>query len=151
LSPFERCERGRIGGRRGEEPVKKTGILHPDIARLLCSLGHGDGLCIADAGLPIPASVSRIDLALVPGLPGFLSVLDAVLAELVVEAAVVAEETRTRSPQVYEQIVERLGIHRIQEVPHDEFKESVGATRGVIRSGECTPYANIILKSGVAF
>lgn len=131
--------------------MKKAGILHPDIAGLLASLGHGDGLCIADAGLPIPPGVRRVDLALVPGVPGFLTVLEALLGELVVEGAVVAEETRTRSPELYRQIVERLGDCRILTVSHEAFKQEVGATRGVVRSGECTPYANIILKSGVAF
>ena len=51
--------------------MKKSGILHPELARVIASLGHGDGLCIADAGLPVPAGVLRIDLALGPGLPPF--------------------------------------------------------------------------------
>jgi D-ribose pyranase len=131
--------------------LKKGGILHPGIAELLCRLGHGDLLCIADAGLPIPPTTGRIDLALVPGVPDFLSVLDAVLAELVVEGAVVAGEIREKSPELYGRLVERLGTDRIQEVAHETLKELVGAARGVIRSGECTPYANIILRSGVAF
>jgi D-ribose pyranase len=131
--------------------MKKAGILNPEVMHLIASMGHGDGLCIADAGLPIPPTLQRVDLALIPGVPDFLTVLDAVLGELVVETAVVAEETRTRSPRLYERIVERFGEQRIEEVSHEQLKERVGTTRGVIRSGECTPYANIILRSGVAF
>ncbi|MBN1838160.1 MAG: hypothetical protein JW820_20045 [Spirochaetales bacterium] len=54
-------------------------------------------------------------------------------------------------PGVYREIARRLGEQRIQTVSHGESKERAGATRGGIRSGECTPYANIILRSGVAF
>jgi D-ribose pyranase len=32
-------------------------------------MGHGDALCVADAGLPIPNGVPRIDLAFAPGSP----------------------------------------------------------------------------------
>lgn len=131
--------------------MRKTGILHPDISRLLCTLGHGDGVCIADAGLPIPSSTLRIDLAVVAGLPGFLPVLDAILGELIVAGAVIAQEARTLSPGVYTQIVERLGEGTIREVSHEEFKKLLGSVKGVIRSGECTPYANVILTAGVSF
>ena len=131
--------------------MKKAGILNPEVMHLIASMGHGDGLCIADAGLPIPPTLQRVDLALIPGVPDFLTVLDAVLGELVVETAVLAAETRTRSPRLYEGIVERLGEQRIEEVSHEQLKKRVGTSRGVIRSGECTPYANIILRSGVAF
>lgn len=40
----------------------KTGILHPQLARVLAELRHKDTLVIGDAGLPIPKGVERIDL-----------------------------------------------------------------------------------------
>ena len=131
--------------------MKKHGILHPEIARIIALMGHGDGLCIADAGLPVPAGVPRVDLALVAGLPGFLPVLEAVLQELAVESAVIAGEIRGRSPAIHQKIVRRLGKAEIREVPHSEFKEQVARCRAVVRTGEFTPYANVILRSGVVF
>jgi D-ribose pyranase len=131
--------------------MKKSGILHPELARVIASLGHGDGLCVADAGLPVPAGVVRIDLALAPGLPGFLPVLEAILGELAVESAVIAEELPARSPAMHREIERRLGKVRLQAVPHERFKELVAGCRAVVRTGEFTPYANIILHSGVVF
>ena len=131
--------------------MKKSGILHPELARVIASLGHGDGLCIADAGLPVPAGVQRIDLALAPGLPALLPVLEAILGEMAVESAVIAEELPARSPAMHREIERRLGQTPIQTVAHERFKQLTAGCRAVVRTGEFTPYANIILKSGVVF
>lgn len=131
--------------------MKKSGILNPDLMKIIASMGHTDRLCVADSGLPIPPGVPRIDLVLVAGVPGFLQTLRAVLGELQVEEAVVAEEMRTRSPQLYEQTRQALGGIRLQYVPHGQFKEMLQTVRAVVRTGEQTPYANVILESGVMF
>jgi D-ribose pyranase len=131
--------------------MKKSGILHPELARVIASLGHGDGLCIADAGLPVPAGVPRIDLALAPGLPAFLPVLEAILGEMAVESAVIAEELPARSPAMHREIERRLGKTPIQTMSHERFKQLTAGCRAVVRTGEFTPYANIILRSGVVF
>jgi D-ribose pyranase len=76
-----------------------------------------------------------------------------------VEGVVLAEELRTVSPEMHERL---LGLLRetqkdrgreldVAYVPHDEFKRGTEACKAVIRTGEFTPYANIILKSGVVF
>lgn len=82
--------------------MKKTGILNAELMRLIAAMGHTDRLVIADSGLPIPPAVLRIDLALVAGIPSFVQTLQAVLAELQVEAAAVADEMRQRSPSLYQ-------------------------------------------------
>lgn len=131
--------------------MKKSGILHPDLIQAIASMGHTDRLAIADAGLPIPDDVPRIDLALVAGVPGFIVTLRAVLGELQVERAVVAEELRARSPRVHEEVQALLGTVQLDRVPHERFKELLHGVRAVVRTGEQTPYANIILQSGVTF
>lgn len=131
--------------------MKKSGILNPDLMQVIASMGHTDRLCVADSGLPIPHDVPRVDLALVAGVPGFLQTLRAVLGELQVEGAVVAEEMRTRSPQMYEQTRQALSGIRLQHVPHEQVKEMLKTVRAVVRTGEQTPYANVILESGVTF
>lgn len=45
----------------------KTGILHPQLARVLAELRHKDTIIIGDAGLPIPKGVERVDLGWRPG------------------------------------------------------------------------------------
>jgi D-ribose pyranase len=131
--------------------MKKTGILNKDISEVVASLGHQDTLVIADAGLPIPAEIRRIDLALTEGIPGFLDTLRVVLTEMQVEEAIVAEEMLEASPNVYQALKELLGDVSIETVTHRIFKEQTRSARAVIRTGEFTPYANVILVSGVIF
>ncbi len=131
--------------------MKKTGILNAEIAAVVAHMGHTDTLCIADAGLPIPSGPQRIDLAVRPGLPGFLDVLAAVLEELAVERAVVASEMISASPELYRQLVAQLGNVPVETVLHTEFKQRTAGCKAVVRTGEFTPYANVILVSGVTF
>ena len=115
-------------------------------------MGHTDTLCVADAGLPIPDSTRRIDLAVKPGLPSFLAVLGAVAEDLVVEKAIVAREIQEGNPVVLAAVRDILGPDLpIDFVDHEEFKRRTGDAKAVVRTGECTPYANILLVSGVAF
>jgi D-ribose pyranase len=131
--------------------MKKTGILNKDISEVVASLGHQDTLVIADAGLPIPAEIRRIDLVLTEGIPGFLDTLRVVLTEMQVERAIVAEEMLEASPNVYQALKELLGDVSSETVTHRIFKEQTRSARAVIRTGEFTPYANVILVSGVIF
>jgi D-ribose pyranase len=131
--------------------MKKTGILNPDLVSVIAAMGHTDRLVIADSGLPIPPSVRRIDLALVAGIPSFLQTLEAVLGELKVEAAVVADEMQTHSPDLYRAARRLLEGIRLEGLPHESFKAMLPGVRAVVRTGEQTPYANVIVVGGVTF
>ena len=131
--------------------MKKTGILNQPISSVIAGLGHMDTLVIADAGLPIPPETRRIDLALTEGIPTFLDTLRVVLTEMQVEQAVVAEEMLEVSPKVYEAVKKLLGDVPIEAVTHLIFKEQTRSARAVVRTGEFTPYANVILVAGVVF
>jgi D-ribose pyranase len=131
--------------------MKKIGIINGPISAVIASLGHTDTVVIADAGLPIPAGPERIDLALSAGLPSFLDTLRVVLTEMQVERAVVAGEMLEVSPTVYQAIKALLGEIPIDTLPHESFKQQTRSARAVIRTGEFTPYANIILVAGVVF
>lgn len=131
--------------------MKDRGILHPRLARVVASMGHGDALCIADAGLPVPSRVVRVDLAFAPGRPAFLDVLDAVLSELRVERYALAKESITSCPDVVEAVRARLVEADEVSVTHEELKQLTAEASAVVRTGEFTPYANVILYSGVDF
>lgn len=131
--------------------MKKQGILHPELSRIVASLGHTDTIVIADAGLPIPDGPVRIDLALIEGVPSFLSVLRAVLDDMVVEGATLAAEIAEVSPELWDAVVETLGELPLNTVPHSEFKTLTQGARAVVRTGEFTPYANVLLRAGVVF
>lgn len=126
-------------------------LLHGRLVAVLTELGHTDTLVIADAGLPIPPGVERIDLALVPSVPGFLQTLQAILAELAVESAVLAEEMADRAPELNREAQRLLGERPVRVVSHEEFKQLTASARAVVRTGECTPYANVVLVAGVTF
>jgi D-ribose pyranase len=128
--------------------MKKIGIINQPIATVISGLGHTNTITIADAGLPIPATTQRIDLALTAGVPSFLQTLQVVLSEMCVEKAIVAEEMRAVSPQMYEALVEVLGDVEIELVPHVDFKGKTAVSKAIIRTGEFTPYANVILVAG---
>ncbi|MBI2123173.1 MAG: D-ribose pyranase [Armatimonadetes bacterium] len=131
--------------------MKKGGILNPQLLLVIASMGHTDTLVIADSGLLIPADVLRIDLTLVAGVPPFLQTLEAVLKELQVEGAVVADEMIRRSPDLYRAVRRVLDGIPLETIAHDVLKSMLPRARAVIRTGEQTPYANIILRSGVVF
>ena len=131
--------------------MKKIGILNQPLSAVVAGLGHMDQLVVADAGLPIPAGPERIDLALKEGLPGFAETLQVILEEVKVESAIVAEEMVSSNPKVYQQLAKLLVDIPIETIPHVEFKKKTGEARAVVRTGEFTPYANVILISGVVF
>ncbi|MEA3308908.1 MAG: D-ribose pyranase [Chloroflexota bacterium] len=131
--------------------MKKGNLLNAPLTAVIARLGHTDRLVIGDAGLPIPSGVERIDLAVRPGLPHFLDVVRTTLEEMVVEKALIAEELETVSPELHGALVELLGDIEIRTLPHEEFKVETKSARAVVRTGEFTPYANVILYSGVVF
>ncbi|TVX93431.1 D-ribose pyranase [Paenibacillus agilis] len=131
--------------------MKKTGILNSDIAAVIAKMGHTDCIVIGDCGLPIPDTVQRIDLAVKPGLPSYLDTLEAVLADMEVEAVTIASEMTEQNEKIYEGTKRLLGDIIVKQVTHEEFKALTFQAKAVIRTGEATPYANIILQSGVFF
>ena len=131
--------------------MKKTTLLQSDLSYIIATMGHLDTLVIADAGLPIPAETSRIDLALTKGVPGATQTLRVVLDELKVERVILAEEAKERNPRFVAAVQELLPGVPVDFVSHAEFKSRTSAARAVVRTGEFAPYANVILVSGVVF
>ena len=133
--------------------MKRAGILNSDISRVLSYLGHTDCIAIGDCGLPIPDEVERIDLALAFGEPTFLRTLEIVAADMKIEKIVLAEEIKTQNPNVLKQVEELFSGLSVETefVPHTELKEQTHDCKAVIRTGEITPYANIILQAGCIF
>ena len=129
--------------------MKKTKMINSELSYVISQMEHTDSLTIGDCGLPIPPETKRIDLALTHNVPTFIQTLDVVLEELYVEEAIIASEIKEKNPEVYEAIKKR--VSNLQEVSHEEFKVLTKDSKAVVRTGECSPYANIILKSGVVF
>jgi D-ribose pyranase len=131
--------------------MKKDGILNQRLLNVMGSLGHTDRIVVCDAGLPIDKNVQRIDLAVTKGIVKFMDVLKPLLDELVVEKIILAQEIVTKSPAMYQEILTLTKDIPLEMVSHEDFKKLTKETKAIIRTGECTPYCNIILQSGVNF
>ena len=136
--------------------MKRTALLNRHLSSLVASLGHLDEIVVAEAGLPVPAGVKVIDLAVTAGVPSFRELLTALKSELVIEGAVWAEEASAELTSLMQHEVaswaEETGkAITVSRLTHEAFKHRTQTARAVIRTGEVTPYANIILISGVAF
>ncbi|MFF4830610.1 D-ribose pyranase [Streptomyces sp. NPDC001315] len=129
--------------------MKKAGILNRHLSGALAELGHGDGLLVCDAGMPIPDGPRVVDLAFRAGVPSFAEVVDGLLAELVVEGATAAEEVREANPAAAELLEEHFA--ELTFVTHEKLKELSAGARLVVRTGEARPYANVLLRCGVFF
>ncbi|NMB13296.1 MAG: D-ribose pyranase [Firmicutes bacterium] len=131
--------------------MKNRAILNPQISAAIAKLGHTEYFVIADAGLPIPANVELIDLSLTRGIPRFIDVVRAVAEELVVESCIYASELPEQNEEVFTELELSLRDLPKESVSHEEFKNLVKSSRVVIRTGECSPYSNVILVGGVNF
>jgi len=135
--------------------VKRNGIINADISRVLSYMGHTDTLAVGDCGLPIPEETERIDLALKMGVPSFMEVLREIAKEMKIEKIVLAEEIREKNPNILEEILALVNEMdtecEIEYCSHGELKARTKTCKAVIRTGETTPYANIILQSACLF
>ncbi|NRA52767.1 MAG: D-ribose pyranase [Gammaproteobacteria bacterium] len=139
--------------------MKKNSLINAELSHLVARLGHTDEITICDAGLPIPAITQRIDLALIPGVPTFIATVKAVLSEMQIEGVILAKELSSISPELHQQLLDVIANEQaltdnkivISYIDHEQFKQQTHASKAVIRTGECTPYANVIFQSGVAF
>lgn len=139
--------------------MKKNKLLHPELSHLMASLGHTDEITICDAGLPIPSTVKRIDLALTHGVPSFIQTVETILQESQIQGVILATEFQEKSPALYKSLItclknEEAKIGKnlpITYLSHEAFKSQTHQSKAIIRTGECTPYANIIFQSGVTF
>jgi D-ribose pyranase len=130
--------------------MKKSGVLNSHISKVLADLGHTDIIVIADAGLPVPNHVAKIDLALKPGTPSFQEVVRVVSEDMVVEKIILASEIKKANSSQNE-FLTRHFHQEIEYVEHEEFKKMTEKAKVIIRTGEITPYSNCILQAGVIF
>ncbi|NNH71286.1 D-ribose pyranase [Nocardia uniformis] len=126
--------------------MRTSGLIHAELISALVGLRHTDTFAVSDSGLPVPAGVPVIDLGISYGFPGFVPVVELVLAEVTVEAAWGSADVAAANPQAADLLTNRLAAELID---HEEFKRRIGRCRFVVRTGEATPYANVLFRAGV--
>ena len=126
----------------------KTGILNPQINALLSRVRHTNTLVIADRGFPFWPMIETVDIALVDDVPTVLQVLTALRPNFVIGKAWMAQEfLQHNQPQTRAAFAKALAGTELKHEPHVEFKKRVPNAIGLIRTGDTTQYANMILES----
>jgi D-ribose pyranase len=126
----------------------KSGILNPQISALLARVRHTNTLVIADKGFPFWSEIETIDISLVDNVPTVIDVLRAVRESFLVGKAYMAEEFRTandaRAQGAFAAALEGVAV---TYEPHVQLKRRVPAALGLIRTGDATPFGNVVIES----
>jgi D-ribose pyranase len=126
----------------------KTGILNPALLSLLARVRHTNTLVIADRGFPFWPQIETIDLSLIDGVPTVTQVLDALQPNFVIGRVFAAKEFKKANPRsVVDALTHRFSGVPVTFEPHVSFKKRVPHAIGLIRTGDTTQYANLILES----
>jgi D-ribose pyranase len=131
--------------------MKKQGILNSDISSVLSYMRHTDTLTVSDCGLPVPEGVKCIDLSVRFGLPQLMDVLREMSSDFKVEKITMSEDIKTANPSMLKEILSCYGGVEVEFIPHTEFKEKTKQSKAIIRTGESTLFANVILQSACIF
>ncbi len=127
----------------------KSGILNPALLSLLARVRHTNLLVIADRGFPYWPELETVDISLVDGIPTVLQVVNALRPGYDFTQAYMAQEfLAENSPEVQAQFKAALSGIPLAYEPHVDFKKRVPQAVGLIRTGDVTQYANLILVSG---
>ena len=126
----------------------RNGILNPNLLSLVARVRHTNTLVIADRGFPSWPGLETIDLSLVDGVPTVLQVLAALREHAHYGEAYMAQEfLGANSAETAAAFSEALNGVTVQYEPHIEFKKRVPGAIGLVRTGDITQYANMILVS----
>jgi D-ribose pyranase len=126
----------------------KTGILNPQLNSLLSRVRHTNLLVIADRGFPFWPMIETVDISLVDDVPTVLQVLAAIRSNFVIGKVWMAKEfLQNNNPKTSGLFAAALKGIPLKYVPHAAFKKRVSSAIGLIRSGDTTQYANLILES----
>ena len=126
----------------------KRGILNPAINSVISRVRHTNTLVIADRGFPYWPEIETIDISLTDDIPTVLQVLRCVREVANFGAAFMATEFRSvNTPQIVQQFETALSGLQLTMEPHVDFKKRVPRAVALIRTGDTTQYANLILES----
>jgi D-ribose pyranase len=126
----------------------KSGILNPNLNSLLSRVRHTNTLVISDRGFPFWPQIETVDLSLIDDLPRVLDVLRAIRGNFNIGNVRMAEEFRaSNSTQTREEFAQALQGIPVCYEPHVDFKKRIPNAIGLIRTGDTTQYANMILES----
>jgi D-ribose pyranase len=126
-----------------------NGILNPQINSLLARVRHTNMLVIADRGFPFWPMVETVDISLVDDIPTVLQVFRAIRSNFEIREIFMAQEfIRANTPDICQTFADATAHIPLNYEAHVDLKKLVPAAIGLIRTGDATQYANMILVSG---
>lgn len=135
-------------------------ILSPQLLKVLCEMGHGDEIVIADGNFPAE-SMGRDAIVIRADGHGVPEILDAVLALLPLdqytEKPAALMEVVPGDPcvpemwEIYRALLNKHGEDpkNIEMMERFAFYERAKKAYAIVATGESAIYANILLKKGV--
>jgi D-ribose pyranase len=130
--------------------MKRNGILNLELNQAIAAMGHGDSMIVCDAGFPIPAQVTRVDLAIVADVPDLETVLTAISRDFIAEKIGYATEMAQNNPLLKEKVDRIFAGTELVTFPHAQILTELAASaKFIVRTGAFDPWGNIVLYSGV--
>ncbi len=129
-------------------------IIPPELLKILCEMGHGDEIVIADGNFPSASMGQRV--VYMTG-NGATEVLEAVLElfpldtyqqPLYLMAVMPGDTVKTPIWDEYKKVAAKHTDRGFEEIERFAFYERAKKAYAVIATGESALYANIILKKG---
>ena len=130
-------------------------IIPPDLLKILCEMGHGDELVIADGNFPAAEMGRRVvylsgnDAAEVFEAVLQLLPLDTYAQPLFLMEKMAGDTVETPIWDAYKKIAKKYSDADFEKIDRFEFYERARKAYAVISTGEGALYANILLKKGV--
>lgn len=129
--------------------MKEVGIVNRELSRVLSEQGHGDLLMVVDAGFAIPKGADVVDISLTENCPMLIDTLKVLTRFFSVEKLIFADKTKEVSPTLFNRVIGLFDKDMpVELVTHPQLKEMSTRVKAVIRTGDFTAYANVILVSG---
>ena len=136
-------------------------ILSPELLKVLCEMGHGDRLVIADGNFPAESVGKNCKVVRMDG-HGACEVLEAILRLFPLDSYVEhpvnlmqvmpGDTVETPIWDSYKALVKKAdarGEQTIGEIERFAFYEQARSAYAIIATGESALYANIMLQKGV--
>lgn len=128
--------------------MKKSGILHKELAACIAEIGHYDQLSVVSCLYGIPKDARVIDLALTRSIPSMIDVITAMEQEMLIEKIILAEEMEANNPELYQYIIDKFPSEILVFVPNEMLKQKAVQSKSFVRTGENMRFSNILLQAG---
>jgi len=125
----------------------RTGILNPHLLDLISRIRHTNTLVISDRGFPFWPQIETVDISLIDDVPTVMQVFAALKENFDYGHVWVAEEFKSsNSEEKLAELQAQVG-DSLQFESHVTLKQRVPGAIGLIRTGDTTQYANMVIES----